>query len=125
MPKKRNFQTRPVGLTNDSQLENEHVNHEEARVEAVKEVLSIKPNMPMEDVSVPDGIQVRVLIERLNVRETPSTSGKILFPVKKDDILLTDSLHGDWLAIRTTGENPVKGFVVAKYVEEVVHGQHS
>lgn len=120
MPKKRNFQTRPVGLTNDSQLEGEHVNQEELRLEAIEEVLSVKPK-----IQTADGIQVRVLIERLNVREAPNTTAKFLFPVKKDDILITDSLHGDWLAIRTTGENPVKGFVVAKYVEEVADGQHS
>lgn len=77
------------------------------------------------DIPKTSDVKVEVLIERLNFRDAPNMSGKILFPAKKGDIFLTDGVHfGDWLSVRVVGEKSVDGFVIAKYVKEVSNEQH-
>lgn len=126
MPKKQRFQTQPVGLSNDSLLTPQPVNEEEVRIEAVEEVLSVKPNLEILDIpEQSDGIRVEVLIERLNFRDSANPTARILFPAKKGDMFVTDSMDGEWLSVRTTDGTNQRGFVVAKYVKEVDHGQHS
>lgn len=115
------------GLSNRSEYITE-VNEEAARVEAVNKIDGSKPDVVIEDeYTTVGGIRVQVLIERLNIRESPNTRSRILFPAKKGDIFLTDSLDGEWLSIRQsdTASTWGRGFVVAKYVEEVSHGKHS
>lgn len=130
-----------IGLSNSSDFVSDPIaNEEETRLKAVEKIKGMKPDVVVEDeytgMILPDvvvvneravpvgGIRIQVKIEILNVRETPSLKAKVLFVAKRGDIFLTDTLNGEWLSVRTNEPNSVRGFVVAKFVEEVDHGKH-
>jgi hypothetical protein len=105
------------GLNNDTE-DSKLVNEEVERIEAVSKVLQQEEFLPVGD------IRVQTIIEILNVREAPNMRAKILFVAKRNDIFLTDTLNGEWLLVRTTDAVLRTGYVVAKFVKEVDHGQY-
>lgn len=85
------------------------------------EIVDIKPNPDPEFVKdIPELKNVKVGIQRLNVRSAPSMTARVLYAAKQGDILeVTDSVQ-EWFAVKIdpASGQPV-GYLLAKFVEEV------